>query len=506
MSKRVGRREQRHAKSRARSRPAFRRRWYSFLPEAVVVLLLVAAFVSFETDAGARLGLVPDPAQDPAAVAPPLSLPTMRAAGAVAEPQTAASAVTAKLRTTLTPYLTEKRLGPHVRMVVSDLTSGQQVFSYGTGTVTPASTTKLLTSVSALESVGPAERFATKVLRGRGKRIVLVGGGDPFLNSSPPPSDTYPHYADVTTLAKKTAAALKQEGTKQVSLGYDDSLFTGPAFNPSWPATYRPDVAPPISALWVDEGRAPTYGFVDDPSRTAADTFRAALERRGVTVLGEPIHQTAPEGVARLAQVRSPTVGQIVSRLLLVSDNNAAEVMAHHVGIAEGTGGSFTGGVAGVRKALGRLGVPLTSAQLYDGSGLSRRDRMAPNTLLAVIRAAASSKHPALRQVITGVPVAGFSGSLTNRFDSGAVAARGRVRAKTGTLTGVHGLAGTATDLDGDVLGFVVVADRVAEADNGYAQEQLDRAAAALGGCHCGGATTSGASGTSDTSGQTPGA
>ncbi len=189
---------------------------------------------------------------------------------------------------------------------------------------------------------------------------MLVGGGDPFLASAPPASGTYPHYADVTTLARRTAAALKRKGTKQVSLGYDDSLFTGPAFDPSWPATYRPDVVPPITALWVDEGRAPTYGYVDRPeSHRGRHLPRPRWRSRASRCSATPVEQTAPAGAARLARVLSPTVGQIVSRLLLVSDNNAAEVMAHHVGIAEGTGGSFTGGAAGVRKVLGTLGVPL---------------------------------------------------------------------------------------------------------------------------------------------------
>ena len=88
--------------------------------------------------------------------------------------------------------------------------------------------------------------------------------------------------------------------------------------------------------------------------------------------------------------------------------------------------------------------------------------------------------------MIVGLPVAGFTGSLTNRFDTGEPAGRGRVRAKTGTLTGVHGLAGIAGDLDGNLMAFVLVADRVALRNNLDARVDLDRAAAELGACHCG--------------------
>jgi D-alanyl-D-alanine carboxypeptidase/D-alanyl-D-alanine-endopeptidase (penicillin-binding protein 4) len=108
------------------------------------------------------------------------------------------------------------------------------------------------------------------------------------------------------------------------------------------------------------------------------------------------------------------------------------------------------------------------------------------DTLAAVVRLAARHDHPELREVLTGLPVAGFTGSLTYRFDHGPAAARGRVRAKTGTLTGVHGLAGVADDASGARMVFAVVADRVGALKNLEAQTLIDRIAGALGACRCG--------------------
>jgi D-alanyl-D-alanine carboxypeptidase/D-alanyl-D-alanine-endopeptidase (penicillin-binding protein 4) len=59
------------------------------------------------------------------------------------------------------------------------------------------------------------------------------------------------------------------------------------------------------------------------------------------------------------------------------------------------------------------------------------------------------------------------------------------VRAKTGTLTGVHGLAGTVTSVDGAVMRFVAITDRVRAPDQLAARIRIDEVAAALAGCTC---------------------
>lgn len=468
----------------------------SWLPDVLVVGTVLLAFAAWHFDLGTRLGLAaPDPLTQPALVPPPegLELPPLRPAPAVASPLDTSSASSQKVERALAPLLgdrrLDKRLGRRVDVLVADLASGGTVYRHGSGTVTPASTMKLLTSVAALESIGPSTRFDTTVRRVPGSnRIVLVGGGDPLLARRPSTDrTTYPHRADLRTLARRTAKALKKSGTTKVRLTYDDHMFRGPAVNPNWPSTYLAEgVVPPISALWADEGRAADRpGYVADPSQSATQAFRSALAKLGIKVVNDPVPRIAPKGAEPVASVSSAPLGQIVSRLLLVSDNNAAEVVAHHVGIAERKGGSFDGGVAGVRKVLRRLGVPLGGAVIHDGSGLSRQDRLAPATLVGVLRVAAGPEHPTLREVLTGLPVAGFTGSLEYRFDAGAPAGRGRVQAKTGTLTGVHGLAGIVTDLDGNVLVFVAIADKVPKPDQLIARVTIDRVAAGLGACHC---------------------
>jgi D-alanyl-D-alanine carboxypeptidase/D-alanyl-D-alanine-endopeptidase (penicillin-binding protein 4) len=91
--------------------------------------------------------------------------------------------------------------------------------------------------------------------------------------------------------------------------------------------------------------------------------------------------------------------------------------------------------------------------------------------------------HPALRTLLTGLPVAGFTGTLMGRYDSADTSAgAGDVRAKTGSLRTVTSLAGQLVDADGRLLLFAFFAP-VEEA--GATRAALDRVAAALASCGC---------------------
>lgn len=412
--------------------------------------------------------------------------PTPAAPSAVAEPLERADFGTVSrpsVRLALRKGLADPALGPHVVARVAELTNGRVVLASGAAPMVPASTQKLLTGTAVLGVLGPDHVFETRVVQGPGNKIVLVGGGDPFLARQP--ASGSPARADLQTLATATAESLSRGS--RVRLRYDASLFTGPTASPRWEPDYLPDgVVSPISALWVDEGRKPTgFGRVEDPPAAAAAVFARALGRRGITVLGRPRPGRAPALDAELATVSSAPLAQIVEEVLLVSDNEAAEVLLRHIGLAQSLGGSFEGGVAGMRAVLGSLGVPLKGARLYDGSGLSRADRLDPATLIAVLRVAADPAHPELRAVLTGLPVGGATGSLTSRFAGAARPGSGMVRAKTGTLTGVSSLAGLATDRDGDTVVFVLVADRFRVENTLAVRAALDGLAADLAGCRC---------------------
>ena len=88
--------------------------------------------------------------------------------------------------------------------------------------------------------------------------------------------------------------------------------------------------------------------------------------------------------------------------------------------------------------------------------------------------------------MLSGLPVAGFDGTLARRYRTGpSVPAAGVVRAKTGTLLGVSALAGLLRTADGRLLAFDLTADAVPVGATRAAERALDRLAAALASCGC---------------------
>ena len=397
--------------------------------------------------------------------------------------------------------LSSPALGSGASAVVAD-EAGQVLWSRDPSQLgTPASTQKVATAVAALDVLGPDAHFTTKVVSGPGHSIVLVGGGDPTPAAGAAPSSGYPQPATLLALAASTARALKAAHRTRVQLAYDTSLYTGPGLAPGWPESYvTTGDATSITSLEVDQGRLTTSGTPQDtddptnyrprssdPAAEAAQSFASFLTADGISVTGQPSTGTAGRGSTTLGSVSSPALSAIVEQMLLESNNVIAENLARHVAIATGHPASFAGAATAETAVLSRLGVT-RGIQLVDGSGLSPEDKVTPAALVQLLTLGASAQHPGLRAAITGLPVAGFAGTLSTGnsvFGDIGGPAGGVVRAKTGNLSTVAALAGLVYDRDGRVLVFAFDADQVPAADLQDAADTLNDAAGALASCGC---------------------
>ncbi len=183
--------------------------------------------------------------------------------------------------------------------------------------------------------------------------------------------------------------------------------------------------------------------------------------------------------------MQSPPLIERLRDMMNASDNVMAESIGREVAAELNRPQSFDGAVAGSpRPARQRQASTRAARDLLDSSGLSVDDRLTAETLDEVVNAAAGDDHPRLRPLVDLLPIAGGSGTLSNRYldtDAGRSAA-GFLRAKTGSLTGTNSLVGIVTDASGRVLTFAFISNNCGPTG----RVALDTLAAALRSCGCG--------------------
>ena len=234
---------------------------------------------------------------------------------------------------------------------------------------------------------------------------------------------------------------------------------------------------------------------IEDPAEFTAQLFRSILEKRGITVTGKtharhgdpaqffdqpPPQQAVEEGRNRKqccmgsnAAMQQPQVQPLVTpstapqilaehvSLPLLEDirvtnkasqNLHAELMLRLIGKLKGGDGSFEDGSAARRQFLLKAGLRSDEFFLLDGSGLSRRDLITPESVVHLLTyASRQAWGPIYEQTL---PVAGVDGSLAERFLN--TPANGMVHAKTGTLSHVNALSGYAETRSGHRFVFSI--------------------------------------------------
>ncbi|GAB2471673.1 D-alanyl-D-alanine carboxypeptidase/D-alanyl-D-alanine endopeptidase [Xylanimonas ulmi] len=358
----------------------------------------------------------------------------------------------------------DARLGPHVGALVVDAATGDTLGAADANAgFTPASTQKVLTAVAALQELGPDRTLDTKAVLD-GDRLVLVGGGDMLLAAGAGDPDAVNGRAGLGDLAAQAAARITVSGKTQVRLAVEDTLFTGPAVAPAVPEDevtlgfVAPVASLAVNVAMLGEGswgpRAP------DPALAAAQAFAQELATRGVTVTGSIVRASEPSRGRVVGQVSSASIGEISGWAMQYSDNTITEVLGRLVAIETGRPGSNEGATQAVRSVVESLGVDLAGAVLVDCSGLGRGSRLTPRQLADTLRLTTDPAHPHLRDAAVDLAVGALSGTLASRF-GGENPARGLVRAKTGSLPGVVGLAGMVVTADDRLLVFALQADQI---------------------------------------------
>jgi D-alanyl-D-alanine carboxypeptidase/D-alanyl-D-alanine-endopeptidase (penicillin-binding protein 4) len=408
--------------------------------------------------------------------------------------------------------------GARLGILVTRARDGAVLYEHGADTpLIPASNMKILTAMAALERFGPTHRFTTLLrspappdAEGAIGELVVVGGGDPVLNSE----DWW-----------RVASGLRSAGVRRVTgdLVVDERAFDDVRWHPDWgrassrayhapitglTANYgayfvqvRPgakvgdpvevEIDPPLSyfvidnqaktsarasrpSLMVDRGRSADRETVKvagsmrlgskadtfprsaaDPALYAGAVLEMQLRAVGIEVGGRVRRGRAEEAPHELLAFEGRTLSEIVLLFMKYSNNAIAESLVKSMGrAATGEPGSWPTGLAAMDQSLSRLGVIGPGTRIVDGSGLSTSNRVSARSFEAAL-ALARHSFAYGPEMMSAFPLAAADGTLEKR----AQGLEGRVRAKTGLLSDarVTSLSGYAQLADGELAIFSVI-------------------------------------------------
>ena len=397
---------------------------------------------------------------------------TTRTAASFATTTTAATyaktAADLRIASKLTARVTTTRFGTAFTGAVLDAGSNTTVWrKNGDTAYKPASTNKLVTASNALTLFGPDARFTTRVRSGAASSsVILQGSGDPSLSS-----------ANLDSLARTTATSLLGRGITSVKVYVDDDVFPTPTLAYGWKSSYVPDSIAPVRGVVRDQRNN------SDTSAEAARYLRDRFTAYGVAA-GYYGRADAASTSTVLASTKGQSVSTLVSRMLLNSDNEIAESLHKLVSRKLGYGATWSGARTAQAKQLAAQGLKATA--LYDGSGLSRADRLTSLQLARILDRALDARYVDTLwplQSAQGMPTAGRTGTLKYRFTTTASkCAVGKVWAKTGTLSDVVSLAGFTKGTDGRVKVFAFVVNGMSSTTT--LKQNIDMLAATVNGCY----------------------
>lgn len=444
-----------------------------------------------------------------------LVLPWSVPAPAQTTPAAPRAAVTQRLEALLAAVPPETRIG----LVVADAEDGAVWFARnGELPLKPASVQKLLVTAAALERFGPDFQYRTRAYL-QGRELWIVGAGDPALGDArlaerhQQPRDA---LFDACAAALKARGVTALSG-----IVLDDTVFEPPGRHPDWPGSqadrwYQAPVGglnyndnclnisvavldgrvavtsrPGLPAEWIQNemrvgreqrpivrrrsgqpvfelgGTIRTGGDLaavsaDDPTDFFGAALQYALEQRGIKLRGSVVRQKVEPArlpSESLLHTHATALPDVLWRCNTFSQNLFAECLLKTLaayapeGRPSGVPGSWQAGRRIALDTLGHVGVDLEDAALRDGSGLSHSNRL---TAAQVVGLLVRMKHHRHADVfLTSLAAPGKPGTMRRRYDDPLL--RGRLRGKTGSISGVRTLAGYLTRPDGRTLAFAVL-------------------------------------------------
>lgn len=430
-----------------------------------------------------------------------------------------ASSVTgnAHLTKELDQIISENKVSADIAVFVKSMRSGDTLYTLNIHTpMTPASVLKVLTAEAALLYLGPNYRFATQVLTDAKTIKNGVLEGNLYIALSGDPTLTYYDLVELLVSLKS-----QQISAISGNVYIDNSAYDQHFYGPGWDDKDKKSCyAAPISASIINYnclsfkvapaktlGRAaqvvtfPQYFYpsiknavVTKPNRskgcslhltTTPDRvitvdgcmprgpnalgvsyvitdipeynrllFKNLLKRLAIDVRGSIKFGIADNNLSLIGQHASEPLRVLISEMLKKSNNIIAGALFKKMGqLYTKKPGSWENGSYAVTHILAKkASVNTTGMKVLDGSGISPDNATTPAQMMQVLDFA-YHHYPTSYDFVSSLPIAGVDGTLKHRMSNIAR----KVRAKTGTISGVVSLAGYALSADKEPLAFVIM-------------------------------------------------
>ena len=398
----------------------------------------------------------------------------------------------------------DARLSGQVAYAVAEAVTGQALETLNPAKGTPpASVTKALTALYALDLLGPAHRFETQLIATGGVEngqvlgdLVLVGGGDPTLDTD--------GLADMAA-GLKAAGIIEVKGAFKVyhgalpfveridraqpdHVGYNPAV-SGIALNFNrvhfeWrrangeygvtmegrSASHRPAVQ--MARMRIEDRGAPVYTYADGgnrddwtvargalgrggarwlpirkPALYAGDVFATLSGAHGIRLKKPQVVETLPAGEVLFARSSAP-LREILRGMLKYSTNLTAEMVGMAASRARGAAFEGLAGSAGQMNLWAVETLGMQQPGLVDHSGLGEASRL---TAQDMVRALVTVQGSDFRNILKPVFLRDEKGRPQKDHPI-------TIAAKTGTLNFVSSLAGYLTGPDGTEMAFAIFA------------------------------------------------
>ena len=359
------------------------------------------------------------------------------------------------LRERLGEFAEKPRVSGKFAFCVYDLTADKKVYGHNEKDALPsASCMKLLTGVAGLHLLGTQYRYTTSLYtRGKVVNGVLMGdmsfkgGLDPQLDASELP---------VFAKAAKKLGIKKVAGRFVVDLALKEPVKSEPHWYP-WDLSFS------------------KYGLFYKGSGGVLKNLKAAMRGQGISIADSQIVMgKVPQGSRRVYS-SGRSVEDVIKRMWKNSSNTQATALLYSIGKHENSKANPTeAGVSYLRKFLSEeLMQRDSSLTVHDGCGLCTQNRLSPVALISVLRFGYrdSSIYSMLRRQL---PLSGVDGTLAREMTGPKT--RGRIRAKTGTLShpyGISSLAGYCNGENGHLLAFAIMSCEMSVLDARVLQRKL---------------------------------